>query len=142
MADETITLPCGAVMQHNPEAVACREAYMIGDAFGLSLQRDGRWFASDWMGGDGEEGTRAKCIAWLNARVLALRAALLPPGTIVVRDDPETREAVARGVVVGEKAMNLDCNCGDDGAGPCSACQEREGYIADAVLAALRERAR
>ena len=38
--------------------------------------------------------TRDECIAWLDARVLELRAALLPPGAIVLRPE-EAREVVA-----------------------------------------------
>lgn len=39
-------------------------------------------------------GTRDECIAWLDARVLETRAALTPPGHVLV--GPDARETVAR----------------------------------------------
>lgn len=46
--------------------------------------------------------TRDECLAWLDDRVLSIRAALLPPGAIVVRDSEETRERIARSLWDGE----------------------------------------
>jgi len=101
MADDTIKLPCGAVLRRTADRL--ETWHMECDLFSLHAVNFGfggiEWKCSIFGFGDGKpnwESTREDAFAWLDARVLALRADLLPPGAIVVRPDaPETREAVA-----------------------------------------------
>lgn len=79
---------------------------------------------------------RATCLAWLDARALELRAALLPPGTIVVADGPETRERIARALWDGEGYSEPWGESARSSHPVTYRCVLRD---TDAVLAALRE---
>lgn len=81
------------------------------------------------------------------------RALAVPPGAIVVRDSPETRERIARKLNATHRefaqtpnSLCYDCDCPDqdDNAPPpfdemCDGCKSSQMEEADAVLAALRE---
>lgn len=94
-------------------------------------------FASSW-----HNGTRDECLAWIDEKALKFRAALLPHGAFVVSDSPETRETTRQAVMQAERSIVSECTCGDQGAGPCATCNNRDEIIARAVLAALKEAAR
>lgn len=70
--------------------------------------------------------SRDEAIAWLDAHILALRADILPPGTVAIRDDKETRERIARAA-----ASAMPPRFGSE------ADRETDAAVADAVLAAL-----
>lgn len=109
----------------------------------LSLWLSDGLSAGSWdvVAGDESEilATREDALRWLDEWIEKTRAALLPPGAIVLRPE-EAREVVARACLHAEQLISLDCNCGDQGAGPCGTCKERENIVADAVLKALTER--
>jgi len=73
------------------------------------------------LGSVGTSGTRDECISWLDSRVLALRAALMPQ---------DARERVARAIYHADTGLCDSCLSHDG---------DRDDYYAqaDAVLAAL-----
>jgi len=95
-----------------------------------------RWVAAVADEKDDFMGTRDECLAWLDARVLALRAALLPA---------DARELIAKALDESfNKVMSgpsCECECEDDECRPyddlCIPCKAGPRYMADAVLAAL-----
>ena len=128
---ETITLPkSGLVLTWRKDWRGFDFTFCDGFDFNIASNdgRDASWLA--WIGDGGHDfaGTRDECIAWLDTRVLDLRAALLPPGAIVVRDDETTREIV-------ERVIHDEIHC---------VCRNEGGHksFAAAVLAALRESAK
>lgn len=144
MSDETITLPCGSTLRRNPTRVTGSTHYTAVGCRSMDLWvcRFGRWSATcdgDFL----EQVDQPEAIAWLNARVLALRAALLSPGAVVVRLDAETREAVARRLwrLDASKPQHYAWTLDWPGLAPGS-WAIGYGEQADAVLDALRERAR
>lgn len=81
--------------------------------------------------------SRDEAIAWLDAHVLALRAALLPPGARIVEDTPETREKVARRLYELHAQTWKEFNGSVDRPWEDTGLQTRMLGFADAVLAAL-----
>lgn len=154
MSDETITLPCcGLVL------TAVRDGLM----WQADLPQSPGHFrlfgpvtgAPDWSATAGNyavRGTRAECLAHIGRVATETLSALLPPGAIVLQpDDPETREAVARAIyddeMLGPRWDELRSDMAK--ATPCASVRYLDARLvqpklrtADAVLAALRERAR
>jgi len=98
-----------------------------------------RWYSgSCFVAGDqtrycvGHHGTRDECLAWLDARVIELRSALMPPGSFVVADTDNTRAALNR-------ALDPFKQICLDGVWRAHGTPDA---ITDAVLAALREAGR
>lgn len=81
--------------------------------------------------------SRDEAIAWLDAHVLDLRAALLPPGARIVEDTPETREKVARRLYELHAQTWKEFNGSVDRPWEDTGLQTRMLGFADAVLAAL-----
>ena len=90
-AEETIVLPRSGVSctnsPHAPEVWwAPGDVGYVAHGF---VHTEGKWTAWATNDADFDGGTREECIAWLDARVLALRKALLGDGA---------RETVARAI--------------------------------------------
>lgn len=115
---ETIALPhSGVVLTRAPQ---CERVYLLPHKLGWLYDGDADSSAS--FDRESMFGTRDECIAWLDARVLALRAALAPA---------DARERVAKALAVVE-------GCGDRCVDvPCDACWRAFTETADAVLDAI-----
>lgn len=138
---ETKVLPCGTVLTKRDGG----EWYILehrNKTFGYRPS-EGEFQAAAYEVPERMVGTDAEALAWLNARVLALRAALLPPDAVVVRLDAETREAVARRLwrLDAAKPQHYAWTLDWPGLAPGS-WAIGYGEQADAVLDALRERGR
>lgn len=145
MAEETITLPkSGLVLKYDQP---CGEYTLrLCDDVSLNIahvyaQNHWGWYA--WVSTNddsGEKGSRDECLAWLDARVIELRAALLPPGAIVVEDSPETVERVAQALMTQDAWNPKTLSELDDSNRSChQAAAMRFRAEARAALAALRE---
>lgn len=80
--------------------------------------------------------TLEDCVSDLDAEVMKLRAALLPPSAIVVADTPETVERVARAIHAENVAA---CDGVTEWEDACESVRQFTMCQARAVLAALRE---
>ena len=142
MAEETITLPkSGLVLTWMKEWGGYELAILPGVDANLGSSSDGTWDAwIDHNDGDSLRGTQAECLAWLDVVVLELRAAMLPPGAIVVEDSPETVERVAQALMTQDAWNPKTLSELDDSNRSChQAAAMRFRAEANAVLAALRE---
>ena len=60
-----------------------------------------------------KRGTREECIAWLDRKMLAAQAAVMPPGGVIVRpDDPALRERLIDAVLAALKPPAPECDGG------------------------------
>lgn len=142
MAKEVITLPKSGKILTWTEGWRGFQATILDEWEACIGQNENNenWLA--WLGDTDSvdfEGTREECIAWLDDRIMKLRAALLAPDAFVVEYSPKFIEASERAVAAAERSISLDCVCGDNGAGPCAVCKNRDNIIAKAFLEALRK---
>lgn len=134
MAEETITLPKSGVVL--PKINSCNWGM---SAIGVRIQfgtDPGGYYATSGNHYVNFDGDRDAALAWLDARVLELRAALLPPGAIVVSDTEETVERVARAIHAENVAA---CDGVTEWEDACESVRQFTMCQARAVLAALRE---
>lgn len=132
MADpETITLPKSGVVMTR------RGLVYVADGTDIRFRPDTRPYGScpvAWCRNDA--GHAIDCddvgaLAWLDDQVMKLRAALLPPGAIVVEDTQKTVDLVA--------AIEYRRDYGEEWHDATPALRESYLYVAAQMLAALRE---
>lgn len=140
MAEETITLPKSGVVLER------RGLVYVADGTDIRFRPDTRPYGScpvAWCRNDAGHAfdcDDAGALAWLDEQVTKLRAALLPPGAIVVEDSPETVERVAQALMTQDEWNPKTLSELDDSNRSChQAAAMRFRAEANAVLAALRE---